>query len=558
MLAWAVSLHLEGTGPRAPPRSRGTRGAWCLGVLLPDDLLMPEAWPAPAPARVELVETHVSWVLRGDREVFKVKKPVSLGFLDFRSPERRRLACEDEVRLNARLAKDVYLGVVPVTERADGTASLGAGGGSVVDWAVRMRRLGDADRADLLLARGALEKSHLDRVADAIASFHAAGAVPVEVAERWASPEAIASNVRENFAQTRGVEPELVPAHEASEVERAQLAFIDRSGLLFQARLAQGFVRDGHGDLRLEHLYFEDAGLSVIDCIEFDARYRIADTCSDVAFLSMDLAAHGRVDLAERLLARYARASDDYGLYALVDFYEGYRAWVRAKVSAILAHEAGVGEAARLRAVADARRHFALALACSRTSVVPPVLVCVGGLIASGKSTVAEALADELSCPIVDADRTRKHLLGVPESRHLNDPAWHGAYAEETTERVYEELVRRAGVVLASGRPVVVDASFRSRALRQGVRALAATRGVAFLFVECRAPLDECRRRVAARREGPSDGRLEIFDDFARRFEGVDELAAPEHLVLDTTRPSEESIAAFRQHVATWPRGLTA
>lgn len=558
MLAWTRRISASNASGDPRSASRGTHGASCLGVALPDDLLRPEAWPSPAPSGVELVETHVSWVLLGDRHVYKVKKPVSLGFLDFGTLARRHQACEDEVRLNARLAKDVYLGVVPVTERADGTASLAGGEGPVIDWAVRMRRLGDADRGDLLLARGALEGRHLDRVADAIASFHAAAAVPVEVAERWASPEAVARNVRENFAQTRGVEPELVPEREAREVEGAQLAFIDQGGLLFQARLAQGFVRDGHGDLRLEHLYFEDAGLSVIDCIEFDARYRIADTCSDVAFLSMDLAAHGRVDLAERFLARYARASDDYGIYALVDFYEGYRAWVRAKVSAILAHEAGVGEAARLRAVADARRHFALALACSRSSVVPPTLVCVGGLIASGKSTVAEALADELSCPIVDADRTRKHLLGVPESRRLNDPAWHGAYTEETTERVYEELVRRADVVLASGRPVVVDASFRSRALRGRVRALAAARGVPFFFVECRAPLDECRRRVAARREGPSDGRLEIFDDFARRFEGVEELAAPEHLALDTTRPSQESIAAFREHVATWPRGLTA
>ena len=524
---------------------------------LPDDLLRSHAWPAPNTGAIDLIETHVSWVLRGDHEVFKVKKPVNLGFLDFRSPARRRQACEDEVRLNARLAPGVYLGVVPVTERQDGSLAFG-GDGPVVDWAVRMRRLSDGCRADLLLARGALERAHIDRVAEVVAGLHAAGEVSAELAARTASPEAILLNVTDNFDQTRGTGPALLEAKEAREVERGQVAFVLKSASLMQRRLAQGFVRDGHGDLRLEHLYFEQAGLSIIDCIEFDERYRVADGCSDIAFLSMDLAAHGRVDLAERLLARYARASDDYDLYSLVDFYEGYRAWVRAKVSAMLARDGGASDAARQRATADARRHFALALACGRTSAVQPSLVCIGGVIASGKSTIADALADELSCPVVDADRARKHLLGVPESRRLSDPAWQGAYAPETSQRVYDEVLRRADVVLQSGRPVVVDASFRTRALRQEARRVAVARGVRFCFVECRASLDECRRRVAERKAGPSDGRLEIFDAFVAGYEAVGEMRPAEHVVLDTSCPVEASLATLREHVATWPRGLNS
>jgi aminoglycoside phosphotransferase family enzyme/predicted kinase len=510
--------------------------------MLPDDLRDPEAWPEPRPHRVELIETHVSWVLRGEHEVLKVKKPVSLGFLDFSTLERRRAACEAEVRLNAALAPGVYLGVVPV---------LG-------DWGVHMRRLDDTQRADTRLAAGALDADDVHRLAELVADFHAGRAVDRHVAAHFASHSAVARNVRENFDQTRAGVHRHVDREIAAEAESRQAAFLRDHADLFGARIAAGRIRDGHGDLRLEHVYFEPDGIRVIDCIEFDARYRIADTCADVAFLAMDLAAHGRADLAERLLARYARAADDHDLYALVDFYAGYRAWVRGKVAMLLAEDAGAGEATRARAALEARRHFLLAVAAERPPLIAPTLVCVGGLIASGKSTVADAVAGELACPVIDADRTRKHLLGVGETQPVHEPAWRGAYDPAFTERVYDEVLRRASVVLASRRPVVVDASFRSRRLREKARELARAHGVRFRFIECGAPADVCRERLA-RRAGtttPSDGRLAIFDEFAASFEPTRELAEGEHVVLDTTRTVEESLAEVRAHVVTWPRGF--
>ncbi|MGH7295329.1 MAG: AAA family ATPase, partial [Polyangiaceae bacterium] len=432
--------------------------------MLPDDLLLPDAWPAPGPDHVELVETHVSWVFLGEREVLKVKKPVDLGFLDFRSPERRRAACEAEVRLNARLAPGVYLGLVPL-RRAGGGRVAASGEGAPVDWAVRMKRLDDAHRADLMLAAGALDGPRVDRVAAVVAELHAGARATARDAARWASHSAVARNVHENFAQTRHLVARFVDPAVAEQAEERQLELLAHSAGLFGARIAAGHVRDGHGDLRLEHVYFEEDGLRIIDCIEFDPRYRIADGCADVAFLAMDLSAHGRVDLAERLLARYARAIDDYGLYELVDFYASYRAWVRGKVAALLALDPGVGDAGRAHAAAEARRHFLLAAASMRPALVAPTLVCVGGWIASGKSATSETIAGELSCPIVDADRTRKHMFGVSETQPLLEPAWNGAYRPAVTDRVYAEVLRRASCVLASGRPVVIDASFRSREL---------------------------------------------------------------------------------------------
>lgn len=366
--------------------------------MIPDDLLDPVAWPEPRPTRVELVETHVSWVLRGDREVFKVKKPVSLGFLDFGTVERRRAACEEEVRLNAALAPGVYLGVSPIVARTEDRVVIGAAGEApgrspVVDWAVRMRRLDDAQRADARLAAGALEAGDVHRIAELVAAFHAGRAVDHHVAAQWASHSAVARNVHENFAQTRARVHAYVDPEVAAEAEARQTAFLRDRADLFAARVAAGRIRDGHGDLRLEHVYLEPDGIRVIDCIEFAARYRIGDGCADVAFLAMDLEAHGRADLAERLLARYARAADDHDLYALVDFYAGYRAWVRGKVAMLLAEDAGASEATRERAAREARRHLLLAVAAARPPLVAPTLVCVAGLIASGKSTVADAVA---------------------------------------------------------------------------------------------------------------------------------------------------------------------
>ncbi len=526
--------------------------------MLPHDLLRPEAWPAPRPDHVEQIETHVSWVLRGERAVLKVKKPVNLGFLDFREPERRRVACEDEVRLNARLAPDVYLGVEPLVRGADGRVRVG-GNGPVVDWAVRMRRLDDASRADVRLRAGTFEGAEVDLVARTIAAFHDTARVSRAEAERWASPSAVARNVDENFDQTRELVDRFVEPRVADQAEAAQRGFLALRAERLAARLTEERVRDGHGDLRLEHVYLDDGHVRVIDCVEFDPRYRVEDVCADVAFLAMDLEAHGRTDLAERFLARYARASDDYGLYGVVDFYAGYRAWVRGKVAALLSVDAGADEETRVRAAVDARRYFLLAVASARPRVLEPSVVCVGGLLGAGKSTVADAVADELSCPVVDADRTRKHLMGVAETQRLTDPSWQGAYEPSVTERVYDSVFSQAGIVLESGRPVVLDASFRSRAMRQRARELARAHGVPFRFVECNASPAVCKGRLARRERGASqsDGRVALFDDFAARYEPIDELSSAEHLVLDTSGTLEGSLGALHAQVTTWPRGMT-
>ncbi len=499
----------------------------------------------------ELIETHISWVFLRPDEVFKVKKPVNFGFLDFTALPGRRAACFAEVELNSRLAPGVYQGVVPVLRDSRGLHHVGpcpneaaGGGGDVVDYAVHMKRLPQAARADLRLQRGELGVADIDALAACLARFHARAAQGAHISE-FGRVQVIRGNVEENFAQARSLLGPLASGDVESEVEQRQLGFLGSHAALFERRVEGGYIRDGHGDLRLEHAYMVDTGEPVIiDCIEFNERFRFADVCADLAFLSMDLRWHGRVDLAERLLARYARETGDHELYALVDFYESYRAYVRAKVSALSLASTSLTFEARRQLEARARGYLLLALASERPALGSPRLVAVGGMIASGKSSVAEALGSVMGALVIGSDETRKRLHGVEPATPLHDAAWQATYSPEATERVYSELIRRARVVLESGRSVIIDATFRSRADRAAVRRLATATRASFTFVECRASDPVARARLDSRARGPSvsDGRLEIYDDFVARYEPVTELASTEHVAVDTSGPLEQSI----------------
>ncbi|MEO8875115.1 MAG: AAA family ATPase [Polyangiaceae bacterium] len=520
------------------------------------DLLRRDAYGQLAPKHVALEETHISWVFVLDRDVFKVKKPVDFGFLDFSTIDKRKAACDAEVRLNARLAPHVYRGVVAVRCGEDGCAEIG-GAGEIVDWAVHMVRLPNDRRADQLLAHDDLSGEDIDLIAARIAAFHEDARADEETAA-FGKINAIRKNLEENFAQARDALDAYVSPENAEEIVRWQTAFVRGHENIFEQRARAGHVRDGHGDLKLEHLYLDAPTPTIIDCIEFNDRFRYADVCADIAFLSMDLAAKGRVDLAERLLAHYARVSNDFDLYALVDFYESYRAFVRGKISAMLANNEAVSWEARAHAAADARHYFLLALAADRRSVILPSVVAVGGIIASGKSTIAEHIGAEMSAPVIDADRTRKAMIGAQAEQPIHDGAWQGAYDPAFSDRVYAEVLRRAGVVLASGRPVVLDASFRSAEMRRAARDLAIAHNVPFRFVECRADREVCRERLTlrARTRSVSDGRLEIFDAFCARFQPISELPSPEHIVIDTSRPLEQNRQMLRSLLETWPRGF--
>jgi predicted kinase len=319
------------------------------------------------------------------------------------------------------------------------------------------------------------------------------------------------------------------------ELESLQREWLAGSMSLLVSRLS----RDGHGDLRLEHVYFMPEGPIAIDCIEFLDRFRIADPALDVAFLAMDLARNGRRALGEFFLGRFAYESDDYDFFPLAEGYLSYRACVRAKVACFLAADESTPPDRARSKVGEAREYFELALTLARGRSARPVVFAVGGVIGSGKTTVAEQLSRSTGAPLVSADATRKFLGGIP--REAKGAA--SIYSAAFSERVRDELLRRGARVLESGRSVILDTTFVSRNYRRHARELASRFGAAFLFVECRAPESVLRERLRGRTGGVSDAREDLLDRFLRAREPATELPPEERLVVDTTRSAEEVVA---------------
>jgi aminoglycoside phosphotransferase family enzyme/predicted kinase len=491
-----------------------------------------------------LEQTHISWVFLGDGEVWKVKKPVEFGFLDYGSLEKRKRACEEEVALNRVLSPSVYLGVVPITQDASGLHRFG-GDGLPVEWAVHMRRLREGDRADRRLEAERLPSAWITGLAERIAEFHAAGRSDAWTA-KFGSLKAIRANALGNFEQSRSFLPGLIGAERAEALKARFRDFLRDHAGTFAQRAQGGRVRDGHGDLRLGQIYFDDTGApSILDRIEFNDRLRFGDVCADIAFLAMDLEYRGRKDLAERFLAAYAAASGDFGLYPLVGFYEGYRACVRGKVAWFQGEDPECADAERLASIEDARGYFLLAETCVMPAAGQPKLIAVGGGMATGKSTLSTELSGRLSAPVISSDRTRKQMAGMDPWMRGEEPMWRGLYAENVTDQVYSEMLRRAKPVWESGRNVIVDASFRARRHRELYRAAAGEAGIGFRFIECRADRETCRERLRQRAHEPSisDGREAVFEGFLDAWEPCEEIPADEYSLSDSTAPLERNLS---------------
>jgi hypothetical protein len=503
-----------------------------------------------AAAGVAHVQTHLSHVFLTGERVYKLRKAVDLGFVSFASRAERNADCVREVRLGRRLAPDVYLGVAPVRLARGGTrvgrrletprpGDLAAG----CEHVVVMRRLPDGRDALSLLAARRLRAEQLDAVARLVADFHRRHRLTARVhgaRSQWLARSA--RPVRDNFALLRGAtlgsDPIVSPVLLARASEQSE-RFLDVHADRFETRRTERRGVDGHGDLHLQHVFFErdDAAPILIDCIEFRDDLRQIDAAAEVAFLAMDLRYRGRADLAERFLAAYAAAADDFGLYGVVDFYVRYRAAVRAKVAVVAAGDAGVPFAQRRAARTSARRHLALA-ARERLVRGRPALILTCGTVGSGKSRVARAVARRLGAVTIVSDVVRK-----ADARR---GARGARYSERAKDAVYRGLLDRAAPVIASGRIAVLDATFDHAARRQRALRWAAERGVPALLLEVRCTREVARRRLAKRatrgrdasEAGPEQlaaslARFEAPDEWPRAFRHVVRTDGPWRATLD-------------------------
>lgn len=451
-------------------------------------LLSPQAY-VWRPDRVELIETHISWVFLAGHKVVKIKRPVRFPFVDHTSLAMRQRSCDAEVLLNRRLTADVYVGVEPVTFDGDNFALSGAG--QAVDYATVMRRL-PADRMlDRLIAAGG-EPSDLDRLlADRLIPFHMQVAQPCGAQEFGAVAQAnvVTANLDE-VAQFAG---NLLCQQVFQRVAVAMRDFLEARWPLFEERVAGGWVRDGHGDLRTEHFCIEPGDIvQVYDCVEFNTAIRCADIASDLAYLLVDLERLGRDVIGERLLQRYRQAGAILPP-ELVEFYRAHRSLVKAKIDCLTLSRGG----ALLHPGQEQDASDWLARAFRAAFVCKPVVIMMSGLSGTGKSVVAGEIARLTGATVITADRVRKDLAGL--TGRATAAQVEVIYTAEWTNRTYTEMFRQAAVHLAAGRPVILDGTFLDTELRTAAANLANEFGMPTLLIEVVAGEETVAHRLQAR-----------------------------------------------------------
>lgn len=522
-------------------------------------LLDPQAYPHEVQP-IRHIETHISHLFLTGRYAYKIKKPLKLPFLDYSSLAQRRAACEDELRLNRRTAAALYLSVEPIGQSATGPR-VGVDT-DTLDYAVKMRQFrGDQLYSDLL-ERDALTSAHVDALAQAVAAFHTT--LPVADAPLSATDSPSPGRHDDTSAQAGAARIHAWTIENFSALEdhagtelrtrlHALRAWFDRTFIrleaTFRARQLGGHVRECHGDLHLANVTLIDDSPVLFDCIEFNPALRWIDTISEAAFVFMDLLHGERTDYAYRFMNGYLEHTGDYAGVALLRYYAGYRALVRAKVAALRARQVNSAQSPA-PAQMQAQMHSYLALAERIARAHQPWLMLTHGLSGSGKTTVAQHLLEHLPAVRVRSDIERKRLHGLAGTASSGSALGEGLYGAAATAQTFARLAELARSVLAAGESVIVDATFLRRAVRSAFRALADEHGVPLVIVSCTAPRPVLERRVRERRGDASEADLRVL---SQQFDQHEPIGADEALrtfTLDTDCPAVALHEAAQQLAA--------
>lgn len=498
------------------------------------------------------IETHISDVFLAGDFVYKVKKPVFFGFLDFSTLEKRKFYCEEEVRLNQRLAQDVYLGVVPICRHRDGRLFFGDGEGEIIEYAVKMRRLDEEESLPRLIESGRFSEGDMDRLVDKLCEFYRGQGLDKENA-RFGRPEMVKHNACENFEQIFPCIGDTILPHEFSAVESFSNTFLLEQRELFLRRAEEGNIKDCHGDLHAGHIYFSGGKPLVLDAIEFNERFRYGDAASDIAFLTMDLAFLGYPRLALLFAHKMAEALGDKDLPKLLPFYEVYRACVRGKVEGFSYLDAKDHEQRRFF-LNRVRRYFRLAWRMS-LGLPRPFAVVIHGLMGSGKTTLAHFAQEALDIEAISTDKLRKTIAGTGlEPSRV--PFGSGIYDAEMTKNTYIALADEGVKRLAQGKSVIFDGSFAKPWMRRLLeeRLFALEERPKWLFVYLDAPLALLEERLNAREiagEKISDGRLELLQAQIAGFSPPGDGVVAPVLRVDASLPLERQLGLVFKALAS-------
>lgn len=472
-----------------------------------------------------LIQTHISWVILTHDFVYKIKKPVDFGFLDYTTLDKRKFFCEEEVRLNRRLCPEIYLGVVPIVRTAEGGYAFESEG-ETVEWAVKMRRMPEDGIMTKLLQKNEINLEHIDAILNKLIPFYA---IPAGRDEKEAKLivesgdiQVIRHNTEENFEQITPFIDQIIPAPLYETICDYTRNFLKNHGELFAKRQIDGHIKDGHGDLYSANICFNTHSKEVyiFDCIEFNDRFRYGDVASDAAFLAMDLDMHGYADLGDYFVSRLSEALNDPDMLQLMDFYKCYRAVVRGKIGCFTWASQGIDEKIKEEARINALHYFKLAgqyVAPKRAKIY-----VVYGLSGTGKTTVANMLSQMAGIPVYHSDVVRKELIaGIPAvERHL-EAFGEGIYGADISQKTYMALARLAAKHLARGDDVILDATYINPSERKRLLEIVAHYDATPVFIHTTCSEAEIAQRLAKRIKEPqevSDGRWEIYLKQKERF----------------------------------------
>jgi uncharacterized protein len=483
---------------------------------------------------LERRETHISVVFLTGAWAYKLKKPKDLGFLDFRTLENRKRACDREVILNQRLSQGVYAEVVSVYEDGSSRISLKPGG-RIIDYAVKMIQLPEAANFGNLLKRDRVTPDQIQSLGEKLSAFYSRAEKGAHI-DQYGKPDSIQFNMEENFTQIQPFADQWLASEQWDFIRQVCRSFLAHHRDLFFHRILQGKIRDGHGDLRTDHVYFHRS-IQVIDCIEFNDRFRYGDSALDLSFLIMDLDHLGFPDKGRLLLSVYAEKARDPEVYALLDFYAAYRALVRLKVTCF---SLGPDQPNLQQAMPEIRRYlnqaYQYAILFGR-----PMLWIFCGLPASGKSTLARKAAEALFMPLFQSDVVRKsdRSMVAPEVVPFNT----GTYQPILRGRVYAQLLNLAMEQLKQGRSVALDGTFSDAKWREAAVQLAKDLDAGLIFIHCVCDDATLRTRLKQRETDPgeSDARLSHLEDILKNTEPFIVKNLDMHLDIDTDQPLEQA-----------------
>ncbi|MGB1950992.1 MAG: AAA family ATPase [Marinobacter sp.] len=493
----------------------------------------------------QVFETHISQVILTGDYAYKIKKPMDFGFLDFSTLARRKYFCEEELRLNSRLAADLYLDVVPITGTAD--EPILGGEGEPFEYAIRMRQFDQSELFDVRQENGTLSADLLASLARQVAGFHDT-LPPVADDKPLGTPEAVFAAMQENFDQIRPLLDDQGLLAQLDNLEAWTRTTFERQQDLIAQRRQQGFVRECHGDLHLANITVFEGKVTVFDCIEFNEPFRWIDVINDLAFLLMDLESRREPLLANRVLNTYLEHRGDFDALPLLPLYKAYRAMVRAKIALFTLGNPSLSDAERAGLL---QRYQDYAQLAESYSAIPnPYLLATTGLSASGKTCVSAAMSEELGLIRLRSDVERKRLFGLGPLDQSKSPTGANLYTEEATRETYQRLATVAADLLHAGLPVIVDAASLKQRERALLADVAENQGLPFALIHCEAP-EELRREWIRNRSGDASEATEaLLDEQQGWFEPLttEEKTHTIHLHTDQEHVAEAVADRIRQH----------